>query len=87
MLNLSEIDAKPEIKYPIFWEYKVILDAKDDAPSLFCELLGEKNFEMSRSNHSTQGRYQSYKLRVLVLNENERLSIFELLKSRAKFVI
>lgn len=85
MLNLNEITQKPDIKYPIFWEYKVILEAQTKPNSLFEELFVGRDFKFSASNKNS--KYQSYNLRVLVMNENERLYFFDELKKRAKFVI
>lgn len=87
MINLNEIQEKPIINYPSFWEYKVIFDAQTKAQSVFDELLKNKDFSFAPTNTSKNGTYQGYKLKVLVHSEAERLELFEALKIHAKFVL
>ena len=87
MINLNEINAKPIINYPVFWEYKVIFDAATKAQSVFEALLQNKDFSFAPTNTSKNGTYQGYKLKVLVFSESERLELFAALKTHAKFVI
>lgn len=87
MVNLSALDEKPLINYPTFWDYKVIFEMHQNAQGIFKEILGEREFEFHHSNESSSGKYQSYKLRVFVDSEKDRLSLFDELKKRAKFVL
>lgn len=87
MVNLSALDEKPLINYPTFWDYKVIFEMHQNAQGIFKEILGERQFEFQHSNESSSGKYQSYKLRVFVDSEKDRLSLFAELKKRAKFVL
>lgn len=87
MVNLSALDEKPLINYPTFWDYKVIFEMHQNAQGIFKEILGERQFEFQHSNESSSGKYQSYKLRVFVDSEKDRLTLFAELKKRAKFVL
>lgn len=87
MVHLNELDEKPVITYPTFWDYKVIFEADKDVKALFNELLKGQKFEFKPSNTSQNGKYQSYNLSVFVQSEKERLALFAELKKRAKFVL
>lgn len=85
VLNLNELDTKPRIEYPLFWEYRVIFKKNEEVALIFKELLRDKKF--SCKNSLQNGKYQSYMLSVLVESEEDRLSVFNLLKKRASFVL
>lgn len=87
MVNLSELNEKPFIIYPTFWQYRVIFESKQNAHGVFDEILGEREFSFAPSQQSSGGKYQSYTLKVFVDSEKDRLDIFEKLKKRAKFVL
>lgn len=81
------LEQKPEISYPTFWEYKVILDKDSDEAQIFSEVVGKFEYSFSPSKSSSSGKFKSFSLNVLVFDEKTRLEIFELLKNRAKFVL
>lgn len=87
MVNLSELNEKPFIIYPTFWQYRVIFESKQNACGVFDEILGKREFSFELSQKSSSGKYQSYTLKVFVDSEKDRLDIFEKLKKRAKFVL
>lgn len=58
-----------------------------NAQTIFKEILKEREFQFKHSNESRSGKYQSYKLSVLVNSEKDRLDIFDEFKKRAKFVL
>ena len=39
MVNLSELNEKPFIIYPTFWQYRVIFESKQNAHGVFDEIL------------------------------------------------
>lgn len=87
MVNLNACEQKPIITYPSFWEYKIIFEKGFNTP-LFCkELLGQREFSCEFSHASSNDKYHSFLLKVLVFSEEDRLEIFNKLKLRAKFVI
>lgn len=87
MVNLSELNEKPFIIYPTFWQYRVIFESKQNAHGVFDEILGKREFSFELSQQSKNAKYQSYTLKVFVDSEKDRLDIFEKLKKRAKFVL
>lgn len=78
---------KLEIKYPIFWEYKIILDKNEDEAALISELLNDRDHQLKPSKTSSKGSFKSFNLSVLVYGDEERLELFSLLKKRCKFVL
>ena len=80
---------KPQIEYPCEWEYKVIVDAEYDIEALTRPLLGERPYSVARSKSSRGGSYQSYAIRLLVHNEEERRFLFDAFKKadRVKMVL
>jgi len=71
---------KPEISYPCSWNYTVIgTDANGVQEAIF-EIIGERECSLNASNSSKTGKYCSYKLELLVYNEEERNLIFEEIK-------
>ncbi|MBZ7942624.1 DUF493 family protein [Campylobacter molothri] len=87
MVNLCDLNKEPIINYPTFWDYKVIFDIYVHAGEVFEKLLGQREFKYKHSNTSSNGKYQSFLLSVYVDSKQDRLDIFEKLKSEAKFVI
>lgn len=74
----------PKIQYPCEWEYKVILLEDEDVKSTINCILLNKLCTINASNKSKQGKYQSYNIKTLVMNEDERKMIFETLKQNDK---
>ncbi|QCD44350.1 DUF493 domain-containing protein [Campylobacter mucosalis] len=88
MANICDLnDKKPDIKYPIFWEYKVILDSKDDINLIVKNIVGDREHKVEFSNFSKDKKYASYSVNVFVLGDEERLEIFSALKHSAKYVL
>ncbi len=78
---------KPEIIYPIFWEYKVIFDSLSDEKSIIKECVGDREYKLQSSHTSKNAKFKSFNLSVLVNNNTERLELFTLLKKHSKFVL
>lgn len=88
MANIFELnDQKPEINYPTFWQYKVIFAASEDAHAKIYDVVGTRQHKIEFSKFSSDKKYASYELSVLVLSESERLEIFSGLKHSAKYVL
>ncbi|OFI50614.1 hypothetical protein CFF27374_00775 [Campylobacter fetus subsp. fetus] len=73
--------------YPIFWEYKIILDKDSDEKNLVKECVGNRNYTLDFSKNSAEGKFKSFNLAVLVNSDEERLELFSLLKRYSKFVL
>ena len=66
MVNLSELNEKPFIIYPTFWQYRVIFESKQNAYGVFDEILGKREFSFELSQKSSSGKYQSYSKSLLI---------------------
>lgn len=81
MIDLSK--EKLELEYPCNWEYKIITLSKEDALKGVKEVILEKEFKLESSKTSKKGKFSSFTLEVLVHNEDERVSIYQLLKEHS----
>jgi putative lipoic acid-binding regulatory protein len=80
---------KVEIDYPCSWSYRIIGADVQSLESAVSEILGERKYTIVPSNSSSGGKYHALKLSLTVLNEDERLFIFQQLKENdaIKFVL
>nr|WP_229204417.1 DUF493 domain-containing protein [Campylobacter anatolicus] len=78
---------KPEIRYPTFWEYKLIMNATDDAIEQIKKIIGTRDSKAVFSKFSKDKRYASYDVSVFVLSDQERLELFSAFKRISKFVL
>ena len=85
------MEASRELKldYPCHWEYKLVLDAKHDIKLIVKEVLDERPHDLKPSKSSQKGNYASHTLRVLVHNDDDRTTLYHLLKAHKdiKFVL
>lgn len=90
MATICEINGKkPEISYPCFWEYKLIINSSQKLENIIKEALKDKEYKISKSNKSKNNSYESYNVSIFVLCEDERLALFENFKQnkQIKFVL
>lgn len=90
MATTCEINGKkPEISYPCFWEYKLIINSSQKLENIIKETLKDKEYKISKSNKSKNNSYESYNVNIFVLSEDERLGLFESFKQnkQIKFVL
>ncbi|MDO4673644.1 DUF493 family protein [Campylobacter sp.] len=88
MENLENLhNKKQDIHHSTFLEFKVILKKEDNAEKIFEEILKHKKFEYKLSNISTNGKYQSFLLRVIVEDQEEPRKIFDALRKKSQFVL
>lgn len=81
MGTLNEnLDKELGLDYPCNWEYKLITDSSDDLKSSIKELLGNRNYKLTFSKKSKNGKYDSYILSLVVHSDEDRKSIYESLK-------
>ena len=78
MVNLS--DKKVEIKYPTFWSYKVIINSHCNIHHVIKNVIGKREYEVVHSNKSKEKTYESFKVTILVHNDDDRVTIYEELK-------
>lgn len=85
VVNMCE--NRPKINYPCFWKYKIILSKDENIEDIVSLVTKNKEYKLEFSNLSSNGTYQSHNLSVFVLNDSERVDIFNKLKNRCKFVL
>lgn len=78
---------KPTINYPCFWEYKIIGPEQASLEQAAAEVIGERDYLITSLKKSSRGRYSSLNLRVKVLDESDRNSIFSAFSCHDKIKI
>jgi uncharacterized protein len=87
---LQPLDGRrPEIDYPCDWSYQVIGPDEQELRRAVAEVIGDAPHTLKSGNTSKGGKYLSLGLEVRVVDEQQRLRIFELLSAHAavKFVL
>ena len=87
MIDLN--NKKLDLTYPCNWSYKVISSSKSLIEEALAEVLINKDFKISPSKSSKSKTYISMQVDIVVVSEEERLGVFEALKSHRhiKFVL
>ena len=67
---------RPEIEYPTRWTYKVIGQDEAHLRAAIATIVENREHEIDFSHASTQGKYVSLTLDVVVHDEDERNTIF-----------
>jgi putative lipoic acid-binding regulatory protein len=86
MVNINNLDnsvKKTQIDYPCEWSYRIIGSDEHLLREAAKSAVGNKKYTLSVSNRSSGGKYQSLNLELRVIDESERLRIFENLKNEA----
>ncbi len=76
----ENLDKELGLTYPTNWEYKLITDTTDDLKNSIKELLGSRNYKLTFSKKSKNGKYDSYILSLIVHSDEDRKGIYESLK-------
>jgi putative lipoic acid-binding regulatory protein len=82
-------DSQPDIRYPTWWTYTVIGLDREQLETAIAEVVEERSRKVSLSNVSSAGRYCSLRLELIVLDEDERKKIYDLLRDHpvVKYVL
>ena len=78
MVDLS--GKKLEITYPASWVYKVIINSHCNIHHVVKNVLGEREFTVQKSNNSKNKTYESFKVTILVHNDDDRVALYHELK-------
>ena len=78
---MIEIEGKPDISYPTKWGYKVIGTDEEVLRKAVDSVLTNFEYSLKFSNKSSQGKFISLTISIIVQDENERNSIFNNLKN------
>ena len=87
MATTCDLNKEPEIIYPNFWEYKIIVLDGENAEAIAQGVVGERQQKITPSKSSKESKYKSYNLSVLVNSNQERLEIFSALRRVCKYVL
>jgi putative lipoic acid-binding regulatory protein len=71
---------KPEIDYPCTWSYRILGTDEPRMRIAVFEIVGGFEHQVTLGLESSQGKYRSLQLELIVRDEAQRLSIFEALK-------
>lgn len=77
MVDLSQ--HKLELDYPCNWIYKVVVLESTNIKEVIQEVILEREHNVKESNVSTKGKFKSYTLDLIVHNDDDRKTIYELL--------
>ncbi len=74
---MSSLEGKElELEYPCHWDYKVIINAHCKIKHVVEHVLGERTYKITKSKNSKSKTYESYKVSLLVHNDEERVALF-----------
>ncbi len=73
----SSCTDKPEISYPVAWNYKLIGRDINKLKTCVKEAMADKKHTCTQGNASRTGKFHSYNTSCTVENEEERNKIFK----------
>ncbi|HIO90864.1 MAG TPA: DUF493 domain-containing protein [Campylobacterales bacterium] len=73
-------DKKAEITYPTLWPYKVIINSHCKIKHILKNTLGEREYQLKKSNNSKNKTYISYQVTIFVHNEDDRVALYHEIK-------
>jgi putative lipoic acid-binding regulatory protein len=82
-------DRRPQIDYPITWSYQVIGSDEALMREAVARLVAARAHTLERTKTSRTGKYCSLRLELVVVDEADRLALFEALATHAavRFVL
>ncbi len=79
MIDLSK--EKLKLNYPCSWTYKVIGKNDNEVKSAVKEILSSREYSLKESNTSKKGKFKSFTLELLVHNDDDRKTLYEILSA------
>ena len=83
MLNIKEIDGKPQITYPCRWPFKVIGRQKEELFKAVSTIVADSDHTLTHSKESRSGKYHSLNLEIFVESEESRNYFFNELRTHS----
>lgn len=77
MIDLSK--EKLELDYPCNWTYKLVVLERINIKKTVKGIVLEREHTIIESKTSSNGKFKSYTLELLVHNEDDRKTLFEIL--------
>lgn len=75
MIDLSK--EKLQLDYPCNWIYKLVVLESINIKTTVKDVILEREHTLEESNVSKKGKYKSYKLELLVHNEDDRQELYK----------
>jgi len=82
MIDLSK--EKLELNYPCNWVYKIIGHNDEEIKQAVHEVVERAEYTLKPSKTSKKGKFKSFTLEVLVHNEDDRKTLYEILRAHNK---
>jgi len=77
MIDLNK--EKLELNYPCKWTYKVIGKSETEIKKAVKETLDQREYSLKTSNSSKKGKFLSFTLELLVHNDDDRKTLYDVL--------
>tara|TARA_B110000046_G_C12600198_1_gene236468 strand:+ start:89 stop:352 length:264 start_codon:yes stop_codon:yes gene_type:complete len=77
MIDLNQ--HKLELDYPCNWSYKIVIRYEQDIKLIIKEVLDKRIHGIQPSKTSSQGKFKSFNLDLIVHNEEDRKALYQLL--------
>lgn len=77
MIDLSK--EKLELNYPCSWIYKIVVLETTNVKVVVKEIILDRQHTIVESKTSKKGKFKSYTLDLIVHNEDDRKTLYELL--------
>jgi len=81
MVDLNK--HKLELDYPCNWVYKVVVLETINLKVVMKDILVDRVHKLKESKTSTKGKFKSYNIDLIVHNDDDRKTIYELLSSHS----
>ena len=86
-MKIGDNNSKLKLEYPCQWIYKVIGNNYETIQKALAQNIKEKNYKISHSNNSKNGKYCCLNLEIVVKSEKERNSIYRVLDDDQNIVM
>ncbi len=68
-----------ELNYPCKWPYKLVVVETTNITTVVKEVINEREHTIKKSKTSSKGKFISYTLELLVHNDDDRKTLYEML--------
>ena len=73
-----------QLNYPCTWPYKLVVLEKTNIKIVVKEVLSQREHTIKKSKKSSKGKFVSYTLELIVHNEDDRKTLYEILSAHDK---
>ena len=71
IMNINDLNQKPQIDFPCKWSYKVFGSDKDKVENAINEVLTKHPYQIIKSTKSSKGNYISLTIKLTIVDQNE----------------